>query len=351
MSTETRQIVPAGVQIRLASEARRIQIDDLLAAWLESLTSETTSSYGADLEHFRGWIGADTLADAMQTLFSMSTPEANALVLRYRRHLQVVPVFSGVVAVATGVPDRTGYSAATINRRLSALRSVASIARTTGLFHGHIEIRGVPSTPTLDTAGIGAEAYHLILRKLDQKERSSKLKPRRRWELVRDRAILRLLHDMALRRVEVVRLDLDDVQFEGDEPALVIQPKGHRGARDRLLVPRLVVDAIKDWIEVRGKHPGALFHARGPAHEGVTMSLSTINRICQRRGAQAGVVKRCRPHGLRHTAITTGLDRTNGDIRSVAQLARHRNPSTTMRYDDRRKRASRDLSDLIGTET
>ncbi len=334
-------IVRANVRLATPSARTQEELDELLQAWLQTLTDETTRTYRADLEYFAAWLEADNLAVAMQTLFNLRGPAANGLVLRYRRHLQTVEVeHRGEV--------RTGYAPATINRRLAALRSVAKIARITGVFEGQLEISGVPHAPVVDSSGIGAPAYHRIMRRLDSIERT-KMKPRRRWELVRDRAILRMLHDQALRRVEVVRVCIEDLDLEAEDPAVIIRPKGHKGSRTPVLLSARVVETLRSWIAVRGSHPGALFHSHRPGEQGNHLSLSTINRICARRGQQAKLARRCTPHGLRHTAITTGLDMT-GDIRRVAQLARHKNPSTTMRYDDRSKRVARDISDLIGKE-
>ena len=41
-----------------------------------------------------------------------------------------------------------------------------------------------------------------------------------------------------------------------------------------------------------------------------------------------------RPHGLRHTAVTTALDATNGDVRSVRRFSRHADIGTVLIYDD-----------------
>jgi integrase/recombinase XerC len=81
---------------------------------------------------------------------------------------------------------------------------------------------------------------------------------------------------------------------------------------------------------------------------GVTMpplNEATINKIVSERGNAAGVV--CKPHGLRHTAITTALDRTNGNVREVAHFSRHKNPATVFIYDDRRLAESNKISSLI----
>lgn len=69
-------------------------------------------------------------------------------------------------------------------------------------------------------------------------------------------------------------------------------------------------------------------------------------RLVKWLGKQAGV-KKVRPHGLRHAAITTVLDLTGGDIRKGQSFARHANPSTTLRYDDNRQDAGGEAAKLL----
>jgi integrase/recombinase XerC len=51
-------------------------------------------------------------------------------------------------------------------------------------------------------------------------------------------------------------------------------------------------------------------------------------------GARAGV--KARPHGLRHTAITSSLDAFNGDYRNTRAFSRHASLDTVRGYDDDR---------------
>ena len=350
--------VPARIDVPQITRANRVVYDELLSGWLETLTENAQRSYRSDLEHFATWLAAPDVPSAMQALFSLPGPAANALVLQYRKHLLSAPVFSTLARLSgSGVPDRYGFAPATINRRLSALRSVASIARMTGVFSGQIEIRGVrPGRMSgAKPSGVGMDAYHRILADLDARAASMLTMSagghgrdvpvaRRTFELLRDRTLIRMLHDLFLRRVEVVRLDLSDVDTEGLE--LDVQSKGARGRRDLVPMTKRVASVLEAYLSARGPEAGALFCRFGAI--GARMANSTVNRICKRRGIQSGVI--CQPHGLRRTAITTGLDRSGGNVRAVASAARHKNPSTTMRYDQSKATAARGLSDMIGEE-
>ena len=64
-------------------------------------------------------------------------------------------------------------------------------------------------------------------------------------------------------------------------------------------------------------------------------------------GKAAGIVRRVRPHGLRHEAITTALDKTQGNVRKVQRFSRHKDVRTLMRYDDNRRDEGGDVARLI----
>jgi integrase/recombinase XerC len=53
------------------------------------------------------------------------------------------------------------------------------------------------------------------------------------------------------------------------------------------------------------------------------------------------------PHRIRHSSITVALDATNGDVRRVRKLSRHKKVKTVIIYDENRLRDQGDLTDLI----
>jgi integrase/recombinase XerC len=57
------------------------------------------------------------------------------------------------------------------------------------------------------------------------------------------------------------------------------------------------------------------------------------------------------PHRVRHSAITSYLDASDGNIRVAQSLSRHKDPRTLMVYDDNRqqlqRQATRELGDLL----
>src|SRR3989442_1191827 len=98
----------------------------LLNAFLGGRKAETITAYRQDLEDFQAFIQAPSLEQAASLLLTRGQGEANALALDYKAHLM----------------DRK-LAANTINRRLTALRSLVKLGRTLGLISWTIEVQSV----------------------------------------------------------------------------------------------------------------------------------------------------------------------------------------------------------------
>jgi integrase/recombinase XerC len=61
----------------------------------------------------------------------------------------------------------------------------------------------------------------------------------------------------------------------------------------------------------------------------------------------AGIKKQMYPHCIRHSAITAALDATEGDMRKVQKLSRHRKLDTLMIYDDNQGRDQQDVTAML----
>jgi integrase/recombinase XerC len=340
-------------RLSAATDLRR-----LLLSWLTARTEATQKTYRRDLADFAAFyaqLAKPTEQDVgavLVDLFSKSAPEVTAIVLDYRTDLLSRPVWNSRRSREAGLaPDREGLAPSTVNRRLSALKSISKLARATGKFSGSIEVEGVKRRAYRNTLGTSEEGYHRLVEALDGKvvqfrDTEGGYDWAKYPRAVRDLAILRLLHDACLRRVEVVRLRTIDVVVE--HRAIVLQPKGPVGDTEEWELGDDPWTALTRWLRVRGPEEGALFHGigRSPTQH---MDVSTVNKLIRARGDELGL--RVRPHDLRHGGITTALDRTNGNVRAVQKLSRHKNIETVMVYDDRRRGVARGLQDLISKKT
>ncbi len=299
------QIQPTGIVSGISPDRMR----ELIEAFLMDRSPRTIKAYKADLEDFRTFLGADDLDGATRALLSRGPGEANHAVLRYK----------------SGMIER-GLQPSTVNRRLAAVRSLVKMARTLGMVSWGIEIKNQKAESYRDTKGPGRRVVRKMLNRLDQKRNTRKAN--------RDRAILRLLYDLGLRRSEVVGLDVEDVNLEAGTVAVL--GKG-RTAKELLTLPKPTGEVLRAWLEVRGQDPGPLFvnfdHRPGSTGKRLTDNglYSLVKTLAKEVGSET------RPHGLRHSAITEALDATGGDVRAVQKFSRHKNINTLLLYDDRRE--------------
>src|SRR5439155_20364927 len=106
-------------------------------------------AYRQDLADFARFAGATTPAEAAQRLLGEGAGPANELAWRYQAELR-----------------RRGRAAATVNRRLAALRSLIKLARTLGLVGWSLEVEGLKSEPYRDTRGPGTAGFRRLLEQL-----------------------------------------------------------------------------------------------------------------------------------------------------------------------------------------
>ena len=145
----------------------------------------------------------------------------------------------------------------------------------------------------------------------------------------RDHAIIRLLFDLALRREEVVRLNRDDIDLQGERVSILGKK---RTQKEWFSLPQPTASALGHWINMRGRGLGSVHQLRPPrAQRTLDRPQRARDRPKLRRAARLGVV---RPHGLRHAAITAALDLTGGNVRAVQRFSRHRDLRTLTLDDD-----------------
>jgi integrase/recombinase XerD len=142
----------------------------------------------------------------------------------------------------------------------------------------------------------------------------------------RDYALIILLLRLGLRRGEVARLTLDDIDWRAGE--LVIHGKG--GREDRLPLPADVGAAIAPYLR-RGR-PGSerrevFLQARAPYLPIASGTVaSTVRRGCRRAG-----IPEIGPHRLRHTTAC-GMVGAGVPIVRIGQVLRHRSLQSTAIY-------------------
>jgi integrase/recombinase XerD len=145
----------------------------------------------------------------------------------------------------------------------------------------------------------------------------------------RDYAILRCLHDLGLRTVEVSRLQLDD--FDWMAGTVRVRGKGH--CVNVMPIPALTGRAIVSYL-LHGRPcvaSRALFLRHRPPHW--SPATVFVVRAAVRYAAQrAGIADRIGgPHIFRHT-VACRLAKRSASLKAIADLLRHRSLTSTRIY-------------------
>lgn len=229
-------------------------------------------------------------------------------------------------------------SASSINNRLSAIRKLVAVARVRGLVSWSLEIKNVPSQPYRDTRGFGTQAVQLLLNQVGRDRPKDK----------RDRAIIRLLFDLSLRRGEVVSLDVEDVEIE--RQAIRVMRKG-KTEKIILDLPQQTVKVLADWLDIRGMEEGALFINFDRAKKGSRLSATSLYRNLKKLVDSVGVS--VSPHQLRHAGITvasTKATRAGYRQRDLIQYSGHKNSTTLDYYIDAVENVQGKIACLVAAE-
>jgi integrase/recombinase XerC len=301
-----------------------VRTPGLYEAFLAGRSVNTREAYARDMMLFAGYLGDSNPKDALSRILVLSHGEANGTLLAFKAAML-----------------EEGLTPATINRRLSAVKSAVKLGRTLGLTNWVPEIGRVKAQSFRDTHGPGLEGTRSMLNMARTQGVAA---------AARDAAIIRLFFDLALRRAEVVGMDVADIDVAGRRVWFIGKGKTQKEYKT---LPEKTVAALDAWLVVRASIAApdqtALFVALDRHSKGKRISGRGVHYIISHLGEDVGI--KTRPHGLRHASITTALDQNNGDVRAAQQHARHSDPRTTIVYDDNRRdlagRTAAGLADVL----
>ncbi len=146
----------------------------------------------------------------------------------------------------------------------------------------------------------------------------------------RDRAMLEVMYSTGIRVSELVDLNIDDVDFDGQ--IVSIRGKGKK-QRNSPIGPT-ALGAIQRYTEMRKADPrNASFDAIAMFvnKHGQRLSTRSVRRKLDKYLQIAGLDPSISPHTLRHSFATHMLDK-GADLRSVQELLGHQSLSTTQIY-------------------
>jgi integrase/recombinase XerC len=271
----------------LTSEAINTHNQSHETLWKEflrlQLKPRTRQEYGKSIDYFcRSMAPEQSPTIFLQEFLDSTKQQAIHLVLEWRQLLL-----------------NEGKASTTINLRISALKSLVDYAgKQDACSFSLSEIKSLKSQRYKDTPGVSLEDYRSIL---DLVDRSTDLG-------IRDYAILLLLWDLALRREEVVSLDIWDYSLG----RLMVNGQGRS-----IDLNAQLENSLDHWVAIReglyfqpkdgGNRDDALFLSCN----GRRLSGTDIFRILQGYAEIAGVM--ASPDRVRHSAITAFFDASGGD--------------------------------------
>ncbi len=226
----------------------------------------------------------------------------------------------------------------TIRRKLSALSS---------LFDYLCEKNAVLHNPVLGVARPKANANEGVTPALSNGQIKELLNapPDDTLKGIRDRAILATLAYHGLRRDELVKLRVKDVQVREGVPHFQVHGKGEK-IRFIPIAP-IALRLIREYLETAGHHwdlSGALFRpVRNRTDGRLNKALdanSIYKNVVKHWASKVGItidVHGFCVHSLRATAATNALEH-KADIAKVQEWLGHANVSTTRLYDKRKNR-------------
>jgi integrase/recombinase XerC len=299
---------------------------DIVDDFLGDQTTNTLRAYDGDLRDFARFVGVATPQAAVGILLSAGQGEANRIALRFKIDLV-----------------GRGLKANTVRRRLAALRSVVNLARRLGRIVWVLDCPGPRAEVFRDTRGPGPGWD--LMRKVAAVE-ATKGTP----VALRNRAMIRLCHDRALRVAELVSLDLEHLEPGPGEAAIWVLGKGRRD-RERLTIPANTAAPVVAWTLARGPVPGPLFLRLDPAaKEPGRLTTRSAARIVGGLAVRAGIERSVSPHQLRHHAITEVLLRNGGNVFKAQRFSRHKDLNTLRYYIDAIEDYGGEMAELISDQ-
>lgn len=253
-------------------------------------------------------------------------------VARYVRDLLARPNQRGanVFSLDSGV----GLANATMQQRLVAVR----------LFYDHLIEDGVRDTNPVGRGrytpgkGFAGKREHGLLQRFTRlpwiptEEQWQSVLAVARAESIRNRVMLALAYDAALRREELCLLRSDDL-----DPAHRTVHVRAETTKTRLgrVIPYSATTGqlLRAYLDHRrgmSRDRGPLFLSESRRNHAQPITLWTWSKVVRSIAVRSDVT-RFSTHTLRHLCLTD-LARSGWDLHTIARFAGHRNPATTLQY-------------------
>lgn len=272
----------------------------LIDEFLNSLNSSTSSQYRRDLERF----------------------------IEFTNHAPIESIPIGVCIQYRA--SMHSYAPNTANRRLNSVRSYFEFLKRYGSlqFNPMDAVQRIPVHRFEPTNGMTDDEACRILAGIDRESSAGML----------HYAVLSAMLYLGLRRSEVCKLCIDDIQTQDGIGTLRIQGKG--GKQRILPIPNSVHEAIQAYMSyarasIRDVREPLFTSSKIGNSEKVPLHPNTILQIFKSACKKAGITKRVSPHSCRVTAVSNALE-NGAPLLNVMQMGGWSSLDMVLLYDKRR---------------
>lgn len=150
----------------------------------------------------------------------------------------------------------------------------------------------------------------------------------------RDYAIVNLCVRTGLRCIEVVRANIGDITYIGEQRVLMVQGKGRVEKDNFVILTDAAYKPLAAYLNTRKNTDvnAPLFVSESNRNNGGRMTTRAVSGLIKDGLRGVGLDNRAfTAHSLRHTAGTNVL-RAGGSIEQAQYMLRHSNPATTQIY-------------------
>jgi integrase/recombinase XerD len=216
--------------------------------------------------------------------------------------------------VYLGQLRRAGAAAATVMRKLSALRA---------FYRSLVRDELIPADPTANLPPVRLLRRLPSVLSVEEVERLLVQPDLRTKRGLRDRAMLELLYAAGLRVSELLGLKRGDIN-----PELGLVRCLGKGSKERIVpVGAPALAALRVYLDSRRDAAVWLFLG----NKGRPLTRVAFWRIISRYARQGGIRGRISPHTLRHSFATHMLE-GGADLRAIQELLGHASIATTQIY-------------------
>lgn len=217
-------------------------------------------------------------------------------------------------------------SPSTINHRLRIFqRLVAFLTGKPPIIKSWQPLHTPPHSLSARYGFVRIKQPHRVIRPLAETEVIGFFNSLHSW---RDRAITMLMLTLGLRACEVIRIQLNDIDFQ--HMSLFVHGKGNK---ERVLpLAEIVANTILRYLrcERPSTQSAFLFIVLKGQRRGQPVSYTTLRRIF-RYHRQTTDIARANPHRFRHT-FGANMIKARMSLLTLSKLMGHSSPQTTMRY-------------------